>query len=182
VRFTQDVTKCKIWPLFKNDVSDINNIKSFAQLLNEQIDLIDKDDVMLVILTSYFYDVSHQLAQFPEFKFSIVGTCELADCTDVEELPNVQRILFSDDEMGFLAGAVAARISSTAEIAIISDSSTPDERLFTNGFLRGALFGNYKSRVFRAYTVEGILDGGKQAPYFILSSNFGTLERLQVYF
>jgi hypothetical protein len=68
MRFTHDASKCIVWPLFLNDLSDPENIKGFENILEEQFETIDTGDVMQVILTSYFYNIMQQLDQFPEIK------------------------------------------------------------------------------------------------------------------
>ena len=97
VSFTSDASKCIVWPM---------SINNWVSSLKDQLALVNQTDIFQIVLTRYFYQILHKTAQFAEFKFAIIGIPEDVDIV-VIEVDNVQRVLFSDEEVGFLAAPMA---------------------------------------------------------------------------
>ena len=66
--------------------------------------------------------------------------------------PNVQSILFKDNEGAFLVGLIAARTANNGKIGFIGGRDSPTIRNFAAGFTQGVLYANPSAKV----TVEMI--------------------------
>lgn len=78
--------------------------------------------------------------EFPKLKFAIVDM-EVA-------LPNVQSVVFKEQEGSFLVGALAAMASKTGKVGFVGGMDIPLIRKFQCGYEQGVKFGNPKIEVF----------------------------------
>jgi len=73
---------------------------------------------------------------FPKLKFAVIDA--------VVNLPNVQSILFKEQEGSFLVGMMAAMASKTGKVGFVGGMDIPLIRRFQCGFEQGAKFANPK--------------------------------------
>lgn len=75
---------------------------------------------------------TRQLAgQYPAIRFVALDA-------DLDEAPaNLQRILFREDQAGFLAGALAGQLSRSQTVGVVSGPQTPAVRRYSAGFAQG---------------------------------------------
>jgi len=72
--------------------------------------------------------------EFPKLKFAVIDA--------VVKLPNVQSILFKEQEGSFLAGMMAAMASKTGKVGFVGGMDIPLIRRFQCGFEQGAKYVN----------------------------------------
>ena len=77
--------------------------------------------------------------EFPDTKFSIIDM--------VVDAPNVQSIVFKEQEGSFLVGLLAAKASKTGKVGFVGGMDIPLIRKFECGYRQGALFANSKATV-----------------------------------
>ena len=82
--------------------------------------------------------------EFPKLNFVIVDM--------VVGLPNVQSVVFKEQEGSFLAGAMAAMASKTGKVGFVGGMDIPLIRRFQCGYEQGAKFANAKAEVFANMT------------------------------
>ena len=76
---------------------------------------------------------------FPKLKFVIIDS--------VVNLPNVQSIVFKEQEGSFLVGMMAALASKTGKVGFVGGMDIPLIRRFQCGFEQGAVYANPKAQV-----------------------------------
>ena len=81
---------------------------------------------------------------FPKLQFAIVDM--------VVNQPNVQSVVFKEQEGSFLVGAMAAMASKTAKVGFVGGMDIPLIRRFQCGYEQGAKFANPKVEVFANMT------------------------------
>jgi basic membrane protein A and related proteins len=81
---------------------------------------------------------------FPKLKFAIID--------DVVKLPNVQSVVFKEQEGSFLVGMLAAMASKTGKVGFVGGMDIPLIRKFECGYEQGAKFANPKAEVFQNMT------------------------------
>ena len=112
------------------------NIRTFAE---EGYDMI---------ITVGFMITDSTLAmgkQYPEIKFAGV------DQFYGEPQPNTLGLLFSEDQSGFVAGALAAMMSKTGVIGIVAGMEIPPVIKFRRGYENGAKYINPNMKVLGVY-------------------------------
>lgn len=73
-----------------------------------------------------------------------------------ETRPNLISITFAEDQMGFVAGVLAAKISETGIVAGVCETSGVDSMWrYCEGFKNGAIFTNPQIKVLIAYRDDG---------------------------
>ena len=82
--------------------------------------------------------------EFPKLKFAIVD--------DVVKQPNVQSIVFKEQEGSFLVGMMAAMASKTGKVGFVGGMDIPLIRKFECGYEQGAKYANPKVEVFQNMT------------------------------
>ncbi len=78
--------------------------------------------------------------EFPKLQFAIID--------DVVKLPNVQSVVFKEQEGSFLVGAMAAMASKTGKVGFVGGMDIPLIRKFQCGYEQGAKWANPKAEVF----------------------------------
>ena len=78
--------------------------------------------------------------EFPNVRFAIIDT--------VVNLPNVQSVVFKDQEGSFLAGMLAAMTSQSGKVGFVGGMDVPVIRRFQCGYEQGAKYINPKVEVF----------------------------------
>lgn len=82
--------------------------------------------------------------EFPKLNFAIIDM--------VVSLPNVQSVVFKEQEGSFLVGAMAAMASMTGKVGFVGGMDIPLIRKFQCGYEQGAKFINPKTEVFANMT------------------------------
>jgi basic membrane protein A len=77
--------------------------------------------------------------EFPKLKFAVID--------GVAQSPNVQSVLFKEQEGSFLVGIVAAMASKTGKVGFIGGMDIPLIRRFQCGYEQGAKYSNPKAEV-----------------------------------
>ncbi len=78
--------------------------------------------------------------EFPKLQFAIID--------DVVKLPNVQSVVFKEQEGSFLVGMMASMASKTGKVGFVGGMDIPLIRKFQCGYEQGAKFANGKAEVF----------------------------------
>ena len=126
-------------------------------LIEAQATLSDTDDIRaerlrlmakkasIVIAVGFLYNASLTKVskEFPKVKFGIVD--------DSVDSPNVENILFKEQEGSFLVGVAAALKSTTGNVGYIGGVKTPLLQKFEAGFVAGAKAVNPKITVQTSY-------------------------------
>jgi basic membrane protein A len=82
--------------------------------------------------------------EFPNTKFAIIDM--------VVDLPNVQSIVFKEQEGSFLVGLLAAKASKTGKVGFVGGMDIPLIRRFACGYVQGVKFANPSAEVFQNMT------------------------------
>ena len=82
--------------------------------------------------------------EFPKTRFAIIDS--------VVNLPNVQSVVFKDQEGSFLAGMIASMASKSAKVGFIGGMDVPLIRRFQCGYEQGAKYANPKVEVLANMT------------------------------
>ena len=82
--------------------------------------------------------------EFPNLKFTLID--------GVVELPNVQSVLFKEQEGSYLVGMLAAIASKTGKVGFVGGMDIPLIRAFACGYAQGAKAVNAKVEVFQNMT------------------------------
>lgn len=82
--------------------------------------------------------------EFPKLTFAIVDM--------VVDLPNVQSVVFKEQEGSFLVGTMAALASKSGKVSFVGGMDIPLIRKFECGFEQGAKYANPKAEVFQNMT------------------------------
>jgi basic membrane protein A len=82
--------------------------------------------------------------EFPKLQFAIIDM--------VVDLPNVQSVVFKEQEGSFLVGAMAAMASKTGKVGFVGGMDIPLIRKFQCGYEQGAKYANPKAEVFANMT------------------------------
>jgi basic membrane protein A len=159
------------------DVGQIND-KSFnqsswqgvlsASLCGAEVDYIETVDAA---------DYADNIAEFAENDFNVIVTVGFAlgpatleaaatypdvtfigvDQFQVEPVENVAGLVFHEDQSGFLAGVLAARLTETGTIAaVLGTDQVPPVVAFNEGYLAGARYVNPDINIISTYHPGGI--------------------------
>jgi basic membrane protein A and related proteins len=82
--------------------------------------------------------------EFPNTKFAIIDM--------VVDQPNVQSIVFKEQEGSFLVGLLAAKASKTGKVGFVGGMDIPLIRRFACGYVQGVKYGNGSAEVFQNMT------------------------------
>jgi len=82
--------------------------------------------------------------EFPKLKFAIIDM--------VVDLPNVQSVVFKEQEGSFLVGMMASMASKSGKVGFVGGMDIPLIRKFACGYEQGAKFANPKAEVFQNMT------------------------------
>jgi basic membrane protein A len=108
--------------------------------------LLDKGDNVIVTVGFNLADATVKAAAANP-KVWFVGVDEFQDPV----IPNVVGIVFNEDQSGFLAGVLAARMSKSGKVAGVYGASVPAVVRFKVGFENGAKYANPKISVQSTY-------------------------------
>src|SRR5512137_2323202 len=101
--------------------------------------------------------------QYPNIKFAIIDSAYFPtkgvaycddtkkDCYDDGGLKNVTSLMFQEDQVGFLAGVVAAGMTKTGTVCTVSGMEIPPVVRFVTGFQSGAKWVNPNIKTLNVY-------------------------------
>jgi len=106
---------------------------------------------ILAIGSGYAKLISNLALEFPTKQFTILNDASVASL-------NVTSLIFNDKQVGYLAGAAAARVSKTGRIALLSNSTSLD---LETGFTLGVNATKKKVKLTVKSAVTGLADATK---------------------
>jgi basic membrane protein A len=106
---------------------------------------------ILAIGSGYAKLISNLALEFPTKQFTILNDASVANL-------NVTSLIFNDKQVGYLAGAAAARVSKTGRIALLSNSTSLD---LETGFTLGVTATKKKVKLTLKSAVTGLADATK---------------------
>jgi basic membrane protein A and related proteins len=131
--------------------SDADYIPNLSTLSEEGANLIVTNGFLMG-------ESTHQAAeQFPDTNFAIIDFAYGGEgCEETEscELPNLQGLLFREQEVGYLAGYMAAKTSKTGTISTVGGQKIPPVDRFIAGFQAGAKAANPDIELLNGYSQE----------------------------
>jgi basic membrane protein A and related proteins len=101
--------------------------------------------------------------QYPNIKFAVIDnayfptkgspSCDdtVKDCYDDGGLKNVTSLMFQEDEVGYLAGVLAAGMSKSGTVCTVSGMEIPPVVRFVTGFQNGAKWVNPNAKTLNVY-------------------------------
>src|SRR5208282_593197 len=101
-------------------------------------------DLIIAVGFSQGVAVETVAKEFPAVRFTIIDS--------VVKLPNVQSVLFKEQEGSFLVGMAAAIASKTGKVGFVGGMDIPLIRRFACGFAQGAKFANPSVEVIQNMT------------------------------
>jgi basic membrane protein A len=106
---------------------------------------------ILAIGSSYAKLLANLAFEFPTKQFSILNDASIASL-------NITSLIFNDKQVGYLAGAAAARVSKTGKAALISNSTNSN---LETGFTLGANAAKKKVKITFKSATSGFADIAK---------------------
>jgi basic membrane protein A len=110
----------------------------------------EKYDVIVTVGFLMGDDTAAKAKQYPDIKFAIIDNAyfptkdsvacpdTVKDCYDDGGLKNVSSLMFQEDQVGFLAGVLAAGMSKTGVVCTVSGMEIPPVVRFVVGYQNGA--------------------------------------------
>jgi basic membrane protein A and related proteins len=131
--------------------SDADYIPNLSTLAEEGFNLIVTNGFLMG-------EATHQAAEeFPDTNFAIIdfgyggeGCEETNSC----ELPNLQGLVFAEQEVGYLVGYLAAKTTESGTISTVGGQKIPPVDRFIAGFQAGAKAANPDIKLLNAYSQE----------------------------
>jgi basic membrane protein A len=82
--------------------------------------------------------------EFPKSQFTIIDS--------VVDMPNVQSVVFKEQEGSFIVGLLAAKASKTGKVGFVGGMDIPLIRRFACGYVQGVKYANPQAEVFQNMT------------------------------
>jgi basic membrane protein A and related proteins len=137
--------------------SDADYIPNLSTLAEEGFDLI-------ISVGFLMGEATHTAAEeFPETNFAIIDNAyggEGCEETNTCELPNLQGLLFKEQETGYLAGYLAGLVTESNTISSVGGIKIPPVDRFIAGYQAGAMASNPDITTLNAYS-EDFVDQAK---------------------
>ncbi|MGH3105065.1 MAG: BMP family lipoprotein [Gaiellaceae bacterium] len=131
--------------------SDADYIPNLSQLAEEGFDLV-------VSVGFLMGEATHKAAQeFPETNFAIIDFGYGGpDCkkTDSCELPNLQGLVFKEQEVGYLVGYLAGLKTESGTVSSVGGQKIPPVDRFIAGFAAGAKAANPQVKTLNGYSQD----------------------------
>jgi basic membrane protein A len=114
----------------------------------KNIDLFVSDGYNVIVTVGYLMGdaTAVKAKQHLDTQFIII------DHAHKEPIKNVTSLMFREDEVGFLAGLVAAGMSKTGVVGAVGGMEIPPVQKFANGFESGARWMKPDTKVLTVYT------------------------------
>ena len=137
--------------------SDADYIPNLSTLAEEGFDLV-------ISVGFLMGEATHTAAEeFPETSFAIIDNAyggEGCEETNTCELPNLQGLLFKEQETGYLAGYLAGLVTESNTISSVGGIKIPPVDRFIAGYQAGAMASNPDITTLNAYS-EDFVDQAK---------------------
>jgi basic membrane protein A and related proteins len=137
--------------------SDADYIPNLSTLAEEGFDLI-------ISVGFLMGEATHTAAEeFPDTNFAIIDNAyggEGCEDTNTCELPNLQGLLFKEQETGYLAGYLAGLVTESNTISSVGGIKIPPVDRFIAGYQAGAMASNPDITTLNAYS-EDFVDQAK---------------------
>jgi basic membrane protein A len=131
----------------------------------KNIDQFATEDYDVIVTVGFLMGdaTAAKAIQYPDVKFAIVDysyfptqgakVCDdtKKDCYDDGGLKNVTSLMFQEDEVGFLAGVVAAGMSKTGTVCTVAGMEIPPVVKFVVGYEAGAKWMNPDAKGLHVY-------------------------------
>jgi basic membrane protein A len=132
----------------KSDADYIPNLQSLAE-----------EGYNLVISVGFLMgEATHQAAEaFPDTSFAIIDNAYGGDDCEANnlcELPNLQGLLFKEQETGYLAGYLAGLVTETNTISSVGGIKIPPVDRFIAGYQAGAKASNPDVKTLNGYSQD----------------------------
>jgi basic membrane lipoprotein Med (substrate-binding protein (PBP1-ABC) superfamily) len=140
--------------------------KNIDQFATEKYDVIVTVGFMMGDATAV------KAKQYPKIKFAIIDNsyfptagstyCDdkVKDCYDDGGLKNVASLMFQEDQVGFLAGVLAAGMSKTGTVCSVAGMEIPPVQRFVIGYQNGAKWMKAGTNVLNVY-IPSFIDPAK---------------------
>jgi basic membrane protein A and related proteins len=137
--------------------SDADYIPNLSTLAEEGYDLV-------ISVGFLMGEATHQAAEaFPDTNFAIIDFAyggEGCEDTNTCELPNLQGLLFKEQETGYLAGYLAGLVTESNTISSVGGIKIPPVDRFIAGYQAGAKASNPDIKTLNGYS-EDFVDQAK---------------------
>ena len=137
--------------------SDADYIPNLSTLAEEGFDLI-------ISVGFLMGEATHQAAEaFPDTSFAIIDFAyggEGCEDTNSCELPNLQGLVFKEQETGYLVGYLAGLVSESGTVSSVGGIKIPPVDRFIAGFQKGATDANADTKTLNGYS-EDFVDQAK---------------------
>ena len=137
--------------------SDADYIPNLSTLAEEGFDLV-------ISVGFLMGEATHTAAEeFPDTSFAIIDNAyggEGCEETNTCELPNLQGLLFKEQETGYLAGYLAGLVTESNTISSVGGIKIPPVDRFIAGYQAGAMASNPDVTTLNAYS-EDFVDQAK---------------------
>jgi basic membrane protein A len=137
--------------------SDADYIPNLSTLAEEGYDLV-------ISVGFLMGEATHQAAEaFPDTNFAIIDNAyggEGCEDTNTCELPNLQGLLFKEQETGYLAGYLAGLVTESNTISSVGGIKIPPVDRFIAGYQAGAKASNPEVTTLNGYS-EDFVDQAK---------------------
>ena len=131
--------------------SDADYIPNLSTLAEEGFDLIITNGFLMG-------EATHQAAEeFPDTNFAIIDFAyggEGCEETNSCELPNLQGLVFKEQEAGYLAGYLAGLVTESNTVSTVGGLKIPPVDRFIAGFQKGALDANPEVTTLNGYSQD----------------------------
>src|SRR5688572_2070670 len=131
--------------------SDADYIPNLSTLAEEGFDLIITNGFLMG-------EATHQAAEeFPDTSFAIIDFAyggEGCEETNSCELPNLQGLVFKEQEAGYLVGYLAGLVTESNTISSVGGLKIPPVDRFIAGFQKGALDANPDVTTLNGYSQD----------------------------
>mgnify|MGYP003116932293 FL=1 len=104
----------------------------------------DDADIVIAIGFAQAAAVEKAAKKYPDTKFTIIDM--------VVDLPNVQSVIFREEQGSFLVGMAAAMASETGKVGFIGGMDIPLIRKFALGYKEGVMYANPNAEVIENMT------------------------------
>jgi basic membrane protein A len=131
--------------------SDADYIPNLSTLAEEGFDLIITNGFLMG-------EATHQAAEeFPDTSFAIIDFAyggEGCEETNSCELPNLQGLVFKEQEAGYLVGYLAGLVTESNTVSSVGGLKIPPVDRFIAGFQKGALDANPEVTTLNGYSQD----------------------------
>ena len=131
----------------------------------KNIDQFATEDYDIIVTVGFLMGdaTAAKAKQYPDIKFAIIDNsyfptegsaacpATVKDCYDDGGLKNVTSLMFQEDEVGYLAGVVAAGMSKSGTICSVSGMEIPPVVRFVTGYQSGAKWMKADTKALNVY-------------------------------